>query len=231
MCIRDSLGAYCMGSLMALLLLGSRDDVRVRNLVLFTPPCDYEHAPPFMEKYRDGRMSTTDAIDEMTGLVPEGVVRAMFRLLQPTSDVVQYVTLWENLWRDDYVEAHRAVNHWAWNHRAMAGPAFLQMVTDYVQENRLAAGTAQLDGRPVRLESVEAPTLIVIAEKDEFVPPANSAPLEHLLGADDVEVLRVPGGHAGALMGSAARRVTMPAVVDWLLRHSTPVSSSNGRTA
>ena len=219
-----SLGAYCMGSLMALLLLGSRDDVPVRNVVLFTPPCDYQHAPPFMEKYRDGRMNPADAIDETTGIVPEDVVRAMFRLLQPTSDVVQYVTLWENLWRDDYVEAHRAVNHWAWNHRAIAGPAFLQMVRDYVQENRFAAGTAELDGQPVRLQSIKTPALIVIAEKDEFVPPANSAPLEHLLGADDIEVLYIPGGHAGALMGSAARRVTMPAVVDWLRRHSTPHS-------
>jgi polyhydroxyalkanoate synthase len=215
-----SLGAYCMGSLMVLLLLGSRDDVPARNLILFTPPCDYEHAPLFMECYRTGRMNATDAIDEMTGLVPEGAVRAMFRFLAPTSDLVQYVTLWEHLWRDDYVEAHRAVNHWAWNHRAMAGPAFLQMVTHYVQENRLVAGTAELGGVPVRLEAIKAPTILVVAERDEFVPPANSEPLARLLGSDDIEVLRVPGGHAGALMGSAARRMTVPGVVDWLKRHS-----------
>ncbi len=218
-----SLGAYCMGSLMALLSLGSRDDIPARALVLFTPPCDYEHAPLFMDRYRTGRMDAADAVDEMTGLVPEGAVRAMFRFLAPTSDVVQYVTLWEHLWRDDYVEAHRAVNHWAWNHRAMAGPAFLQMVTDYVQENRLVTGTAELGGRPVRLDTITAPTIMVVAERDEFVPPANSEPLARLLGSDDIEVLRVPGGHAGALMGSAARRMTLPGVVEWLKRHSLPV--------
>lgn len=219
-----SLGAYCMGSLMALLLLGSRSDVPVRNLILFTPPCDYTHAPPFMKKYQEGRMDPAEAIDEMTGLVPEGVVRAMFRMLQPTSEIAQFVTLWENLWSDDHTEAHRAVNHWAWNHRPMAGPAFLQMVNDYVKENRLMAGTAELDGRPVRLDTITAPTLIIVAEKDEFVPPKNSEPLERLLGSDDIELLQIPGGHAGALMGSAARRITMPAVVDWLRRHSVPTS-------
>ena len=206
------MGAYCMGALMVLLLLGSRDDVPARNLILITPPCDYEHAPGFLDRYRDGRASASDAIDETTGLVPEGAVRGMFRLLQPTSDLVQYVTLWEHLWRDDYVEAHRAVNHWAWNHRAMAGPAFTQMITQYVQGNGLVNGTAQLDGRAVRLEDIRTPTLIVVAERDEFVPPANSEPLQGLLGSDDVEVLCVPGGHAGALMGSAARKVTMPGV-------------------
>ena len=218
-----SLAAYCMGSLMALLSLGSRDDIPAHSLVLFTPPCDYEHAPLFMNSYRTGRMDAADAVDEMTGLVPEGAVRAMFRFLAPTSDVVQYVTLWEHLWRDDYVEAHRAVNHWAWNHRAMAGPAFLQMVTDYVQENRLVTGRAELGGRPVRLDRITAPTIMVVAERDEFVPPANSEPLARLLGSADIEVLRVPGGHAGALMGSAARRMTLPGVVEWLKRHSMRV--------
>lgn len=217
-----SLGAYCMGALMALMLLGSDSAVPVRNLVLFTPPCDFEHSPTFLGGYRDGRIAPTDAIDETTGLVPAGATRAMFRLLQPTSDLVQYVTLWEHLWRDDYVESHRAVNHWAWNHRAMAGPAFLQLIHDHVRGNALAQGTARLADHVVNLASITMPVLMIVAEHDEFVPPRHSAPLEHLLGTEDLEVLRVPGGHAGALMGSVARRVTIPEVVDWLRRHGDP---------
>lgn len=216
-----SLGAYCMGSLMALLLLGSRNDVPASNLVLFTPPCDFEHAPQFVRNYRVGRLKASDAIDETTGLVPEGAIRGMFRLVAPTSEVVQYVTLWEHLWRDDYVKAHRAVNHWAWSHRAMAGAAFMELIDDYVRDNILMTGAARLGGRSVELGTVKAPTFVLVAERDEFVPPASSAPLPDLLGSEEVEVLRVPGGHAGALMGSAARKLTMPAVLDWLQRHST----------
>jgi polyhydroxyalkanoate synthase subunit PhaC len=218
-----SLGAYCMGALMALLLLGSHETVPARNLVLFTPPCDHEHSPRFIQAFRDGRISPFDAIDETSGLVPGDAVRSMFRLLQPASDLVQNVTLWENLWREDYVESHRAVNHWAWNHRSIAGPAFTEMVHQYVMDNALMKGSARLGGRPVTLDRIKAPTLIVVAERDEFVPPANSAPLTHLLGSETVDVLRVPGGHAGALMGSVARRSTMPGVVDWLKRHSDEV--------
>ena len=81
-------------------------------------------------------------------------------------------------------------------------------------------GSARLADRPVDLATITAAVLIVVAERDEFIPPANSAPLEDLLGSEDIEILRVPGGHAGALMGSVARRVTMPQVVDWLQRHS-----------
>ncbi|MCZ4588237.1 alpha/beta fold hydrolase [Rhodococcus opacus] len=215
-----SVGAYCMGSLMLTLLLGSRSNVPVRNAVLFAPPCDYDHAPGFLTGFKDGRLETRHVVDEMTGLVPEDAVRGMFRLLQPTSDIVQYVTLWENLWRDGYADAHRAINHWAWDHRSMAAPSFVEMVEDYVRENRLVNGGAELAGRPVDLHSITIPLLMIIAEKDEFVPPANSEPLAELVGSDDVEILRIPGGHAGALMGSAARKKTMPGVVDWLRRHS-----------
>ncbi len=216
------MGAYCMGAFMLLLLLGSRDDVPAGNLVLFTPPCDFEHAPAFIDNYREERLRPSDTIDETTGLVPEGAIRGMFRMLQPTSELVQYVTLWENLWRDEYVQAHRAANHWAWNHRAMAGAAFTEMITQYVRDNALMTGRARLGGRLVQLKNINTPALIVVAERDEFVPPASSEALPDLLGSDDIEVLRVPGGHAGALMGSAARRTTMPAVVEWLERHSTP---------
>jgi polyhydroxyalkanoate synthase len=218
-----SLGAYCMGALMVLLLLGSRPDLPVRNLILFTPPCDFEHSPPFVANYRKGRLKAADAIDETTGLVPESAIRGMFRMLAPTSEVVQYVTLWENLWRDDYVRAHRAVNHWAWSHRPMAGTSFRELIDQYVRDNALVSGTARLGTRRVELEHVTAPTLVIIAEKDEFVPAASSAALPDLLGSEDVEVHRAPGGHAGALMGSAARKLTMPAVVDWLTCRSTPV--------
>jgi poly[(R)-3-hydroxyalkanoate] polymerase subunit PhaC len=134
------MGAYCMGAFMLLLLLGSRDDVPAGNLVLFTPPCDFEHGPAFIDNYREERLRPSDTIDETTGLVPEGAIRGMFRMLQPTSELVQYVTLWENLWRDEYVQAHRAANHWAWNHRAMAGAAFTEMITQYVRDNARGAG-------------------------------------------------------------------------------------------
>lgn len=219
-----TMAAYCMGAFMLELLLGSRDDVPARNMVLFAPPCDYDHAPEFLAGFRDGRLRVSDVVDETTGLVPEEAVRAMFRLLQPTSDLVQYVTLWENMWRDGYADVHRAINHWAWSHRAMAAPAFGQMIDGYVLGNGLITGAARLAGRPVRLGDITAATLVVVAEKDEFVPPANSEPLAELLGSDDVEVLRIPGGHAGALMGSAARRMTMPGVLDWLARHSDPIA-------
>ena len=131
-----------------------------------------------------GRMEPADAIDETTGLVPEGAVRAMFRLLAAD---VRRRPVRRRCGRTCGVtttcEAHRAVNHWAWNHRAMAGPAFTELITEYVQGNRLDDGRRrELGGRAVRLATITVPTLVVVAERDEFVPPANSEPLPRPAG-------------------------------------------------
>ena len=81
-----AMGAYCMGAMMALILMGSRDDVPASRLVLFTPPCDFAVGLPLTRVFREGRLTPSDAIDEIAGLVPADAVRAMFRLRQPTSE-------------------------------------------------------------------------------------------------------------------------------------------------
>ncbi len=210
---------YCMGAMMAILYLGSCPDAPVRNLILLTPPCDWEHGPPASGVLREGRLNSDELIDE-NGVVPSSVLRAFFKLRKPTSDLVNYVTLWENLWRDEYIEGHRATSRWVWDLVPIAGPAFRQFSDEYVRGNGLMEGTARISGRPVRPERVAVPTLIVRADRDDLVPPACSAPAAGLLGSDDVQEVNVAAGHAGAFMGRAAMKVTVPAILDWLRRHS-----------
>ncbi len=216
-----TLAPYCMGVSLALLLLGSRDDLPVRNVVLLTPPCDWSHGPNAAQIIRQGRIVPEDLVDEDTGLVPTSVLRAFFKLRKPTSDLVQYVTLWENLWREDYVEGHRAMAQWVWDLVPMAGPAFIQYCHEHVIRNGMMTGELRVNGRPVDLKKITRPVLIIRADRDDLVPPACSAPLAHQLGSKDVESVEVPGGHMGAFVGRASEKVTRPALLDWLKRHST----------
>jgi polyhydroxyalkanoate synthase subunit PhaC len=224
-----TLAPYCMGASLALLLLGSRDDIPARNVVLLTPPCDWSHGPPGAQIVRAGRIVPEELVDETSGIVPTSVLRAFFKLRKPTSDLVQYVTLWENLWRDDFAEKHRAMSHWVWDLVPMAGPAFVQYCKEHIRDDGMMTGQLRVNGRPVNLKRITQPTLIVLAERDDIVPPACSAPLAGELGSEDVEVVVVPAGHTGAFMGRSSKTVTVPALVDWLKRHSTTQpASANG---
>jgi polyhydroxyalkanoate synthase len=212
---------YCMGAFLAVLALGSRTDLPVANLVLLTPLVDLHEIPPAAEPLRDGLITPESLIDETTNLVPVGVIKSFFRLRKPTADLVQYVNLWDNLWREGYSEGHQAMAQWVWDHVPFAGPAFIELVREYVQANALMTGSARVAGRPVRLDSITMPTLIVTAERDELVPPACSAPLAGMLGAADLEAHVIPAGHIGLIMGRSGAKVSIPLMIDWLTRHST----------
>ena len=48
--------------------------------------------------------------------------------------------------------------------------------------------------------------------------------LEELVGSEDAETLRLNTGHIGYVVGRAATRDTVPAIIDWIVRHSEPLS-------
>ncbi len=211
---------YCMGAMMALLLLGSRD-APVANLIAVTAPVDFTHVPEPLKSIAEGSLDADDLIDEPTETVPPDVLEAFFKLRRPTARIVQYVDLWDNLWRDDYIEGHMAMSRWAWDHIPLAAATFRQMIDEYMRGNALTKGTARVSGRPVRLDRIDIPLLHVVAEMDDFVPPACSDTLLDLIGSEDVEQARVPAGHAGLIVGRQGAKISIPAIIDWLKRHST----------
>lgn len=212
---------YCMGALMAVMLAGSTTDTPISRMGLLTPPCDFRHGPAIFQLLRSGGIRADDVIDPTTGVVPAKVLDSFFKLRRPTSDIVSYVSLWENLWDDEYVHAHRATTTWMWDLVPMAGAAFRQF-GEIVRDNAVLTGEARVNGRRVELDTISVPALVLIAQRDDLVPAACSEPLPGLLGSADIERVDVPAGHAGAFMGRASIKVTAVAIVDWLGRHSSP---------
>lgn len=214
-----TLVGYCMGAFMALLSLGVHPDLPVRALAALAPPFDMDHLGS-ADPVRKGAVDPASLVDQDTGVVPASVIKTFFRLRKPTAEAVQYVNLWDNLWKEGHAEAHQAMAQWVWDHVAFAGPAFLQFTRDYVQGNALVRGTARVGGRPVDLSAITVPTLIMTAERDELVPAACSAPMAGALGSPDVESHVIPAGHIGLIMGRSGTKVSIPLMLDWLRRQS-----------
>jgi polyhydroxyalkanoate synthase len=210
--------AYCMGSVLALMLLGSRPDVRVRNLVLLAPPIDYAKMTVLLAPLRDGSLEPETLIDHR-GLVPADVMRNAFQVRKPTSEVVHYVNLWQKLWDDEQLESYTALTQWGRHHIPLPGRLFRQMVEMFVKDNAFRNDTAQVGGRRVRLSEVRVPVLSVVAERDEVVP-LEATELASLLVNAEFEEVRIPAGHVGLVMGRASATVTIPAIAEWLRRHS-----------
>ncbi len=210
---------YCFGGVLSLLSVAGNTDMPVRSLAVQATPVDYRHMGPMASMLQEGRVDPRDLVDA-TGNVPAEVMRNSFRVIKPTGDLTGYVNLWQNLWNDDFVAAHQTMTQWANDHIPFAGAAFVQTGELFARQNLLATGQVPLGGRIVDLADITVPFLNIVGEKDHIVPPEAVGDLANLVGSDDVEELRLPAGHVGLVVGRTAQRHYLPAMAEWLERHS-----------
>lgn len=216
--------SYCMGGMLALMTAATRPDIPIRAMAMLAPPVDFSEMGTLIKPLVDGDIDPEALIDDK-GFVPGETIRSFFSVRRPTSDIVQYVNLWEKLWDDEYVEAHRAMAQWMRNQIPLAGALFRQTTQMFLRDNAFMNGTARLNGKPISLRNVEVPILSVTAEADDIVPVAASTPLRDLVAGEVTEV-RIPSGHVSLVMGRQSEKTTMPAIKEWLTAISDPVEEA-----
>lgn len=216
-----SILGYCMGGCFSLVAAGAGAPLALRNLIVMATPVDFDAMGGLIEALRTGDVDSDSLVDS-TGNVPAHVLSTFFRVRKPTSDVVQYASLWENLWNDEYVSSHQAMARWAGTHVPIPGATYRQLRRSWLEDNGFMRGTLRLGSRRVDLKRLRVPMLSVVALHDDLVPPDAVRPIGSLVGSEDFELLEVPAGHAGLAGSRKANKVTIPLIVDWLRRHSDP---------
>jgi polyhydroxyalkanoate synthase len=212
---------YCMGGLLTVLYLALHPRAPVDAMVCLTTPVDFR-AMGLFSVWTDRRYFDVDRLVETLGNVPAELIRHSFRMLKPASEFspVRYLTLWQNLLNDRYVQQYRAFNKWVNDHIPFPGECFRQVVKELQWENKLVRGELALGGRRVSLGAIKRPVLHVIAARDHIVPPASAEPLIRLVGSRDREQIVLDGGHVGIIAGRAAVRELWPRVAAWLAQRS-----------
>jgi polyhydroxyalkanoate synthase len=213
------LTGYCMGGCLALSALGAGADIPVRALVTMASPMDFTQVVNFVEPIRNGTVDPESLIDD-SGNLPASLVFRSFAIRHPTADLVQAANLWQNLWNDEYVLGYQAMNEWIADHIPMPGGVFRDIVRWWIGENGFMTGRYQLGTRRVQLSRIRCPVLCVLAERDEVVPAAAASPLPGLLTGTRAELLTLPAGHISITCGRQAAKVAIPAILDWIRRHS-----------
>jgi polyhydroxyalkanoate synthase len=217
-----SLAGWCIGAILATMYAARRPDDGLRNLILLTAPLDFsdEEAITFV-RWLDPRHLDIERLIAREGNAPGEWLDFGMKMLRPVQNYVgNYTRLMDRLDDPATVESWHAMHTWVNDLAPMSGAALRQLVTEFFRENRLAKGTLTVRGEPVRVEDVRANLLNVIAQDDHITPPAQSEHLMNRFGSGDKRLLKIPGGHIGAMAGSGARRHTWPAIDEWLAARS-----------
>ncbi|HEY2367498.1 MAG TPA: hypothetical protein VGH87_13980, partial [Polyangiaceae bacterium] len=98
--------------------------------------------------------------------------------------------------------------------------AYVTYIKELYQENRLLTATHAVRGQRVDLGAITCPVLTIVADKDTICPPDAALALNARASSKVKEVVTVPGGHVGAVVGSKAEKTLYPKIVDFLRRQT-----------
>lgn len=214
-----TLAGYCMGGTLATIHTSLYPDSGVRNLMLFATPVDFTHMHLF-QKWADKRHFDIDEVVDHLGIIPPELMLGAFDLARPANRTAGKMTLWTNMWNDEFVHSYRMFDRWAAETLPVPGEYFREQIKLLMWENALTAGTLEIAGRKALLANIAVPILNIVAKHDHIVSHEATQPLKDLTSTPDYEEIISKGGHVSLVAGPAALRRLWPLIDEWLGKRS-----------
>ena len=191
----------------------------VRNLVQIAAPINFHDEGLLSQWTRKDRFNV-DLIVDTLGNMPTELMRASFRMLKPTVQIAQQITLANKLGDTEAVQDFLAMQTWLNDHVVFPGEAYRKLIKECYQDNLLVQGRLVIQGKRVDLGQIEAPLLNIMAARDHLCPPQSSAVLNELVRSADKQLLELPSGHVGIVAGRTASKQLWPQLANWLIGRS-----------
>jgi polyhydroxyalkanoate synthase len=217
---RVSVLGYCMGGTLAA-IAAARAPARVASLVNLLGPIDFARGGLLAELVAPQHFDV-DAIASAGNVAPLQM-QSGFWALRPTGQVAKWIALFDRVAHGGdpaFNEAFGALETWASDNVPFPAAAYVTYIRELYQQNRLALGEHAVRGERVDLAAIECPVLTVVAERDTICPPDAALALNARVSSKVKDVLSVPGGHVGAVVGSKAQKVLYPHITDWIRRNT-----------
>jgi polyhydroxyalkanoate synthase len=185
---------YCLGGTMA---IAAANLVPVEKLITLAAPWHFSRYPEASHSALQGMWRHSETAAKSLGALPMEVLQAAFWSLDPKRTVRKFA----EFGRLDPAspEARRFVEleEWANEGEPLPYPAAKELVEGLFGNDLPGSGAWTVDGRPVS-DRLSVPALHLTAERDLIAPPQTAA---------SGEIIAVPSGHVGMIVGSARSRL------------------------
>ncbi|MDE2365091.1 MAG: alpha/beta fold hydrolase [Hyphomicrobiales bacterium] len=206
---------YCFGGVLSVIYSSLHLDDGPTNLVCFTTPVDFSKMTLF-QNWSDQRYFDVDRMVDSFGNVPPEMIFASFEMLRPASRAASQVTLWDNIWNDEFVRSFRLYDRWANDTLPLAGEYFRQTTKELMWGNKLLSHELEIGGRRVDYTKIKAPVLHAVAEHDHIIPYDAARPLIANIGSKDKTEVMLKGGHVSLVAGANAVKRLWPKLDEWM---------------
>ena len=209
---RVTLLGYCMGATVAG-IQAALEPGGIAGFINLLGPFDFSRGG-LLADLVDARYFDAAAVAE-AGNVSAAQMQSGFTLLRPTAPLAKLMGFLDRGADPAFREGFEALEAWASDNVPFPGAAYETYIRELYQQNLLVRGRHRVGGRAVDLKSIRCPVLTVVAEKDAICPPDAAQALNQACGSADERVIRVPGGHVGAVVGAKAATALYPEIAKW----------------
>ena len=203
---------YCMGGTLAAIHTALEPHT-VCGLVNLAGPIDFSEGG-LLRHMVEPRWFDADAIAAAGNIAPMQM-QAGFTALRPTLDAAKMIRWIDRGHEPKTARRMTVLDEWASDNIAFPAAAYTRYIGELYQQNQLITGEHHVGGRHVDLGNIDCPILTIVAERDTICPPPAALALAEMSGSDDTQVLRVEGGHVGAVVGGAAKKHLYPTLAEW----------------
>jgi len=221
---------YCMGGTMSTIFTALYPEP-VKTLTLMAAPVDFSLGgdESLVQLWSDPKYFDVDALIDAFGNCPASFLQASFQMMKPVQNyVTKYITLYDKLDDERFVENYMAMEKWTNDNIPVAGETFREFVKKLYQRNELVRGEFRLglDEEPVDLKRITCPLMLLSATADHLVPPVQTEGLLPHVGSTDKKAARLNAGHIGLAVSSKAHKQFWPEATGWLAERSSPQSDA-----
>ena len=209
---------YCLGGTLATIHAAVHQEY-IASLLVLAAPVSFGGEAGLLETWTRSSTFRVGDIVEAFGNVPWQLMQSAFTLLRPTLSLSKAVHVVDKAMKDDPINANkwdefsegfRALETWGNDNVSFPGACYVRYIEELYRNDALMKGTFTLSGKPARLEKITCPLMCITFEHDNIVPWQNAAVLVERVASKDKELLRLPGGHVGAVVSRGAQKTLWP---------------------
>ncbi len=185
---------YCLGGTMA---IAAANLIEVERVVTLAAPWNFTRYPEKSQRALQDMWQHSRAAAQALGALPMEVLQAAFWSLDPERTVRKFAEF--GRLSPGGVDALRFIEleEWANEGEPLPYPAAKELVEQLFGEDLPGSGGWLVGGQPVS-DELPVPTLHLTAERDLIAPPQTGA---------SGDVVAIPSGHVGMIVGSARNRL------------------------
>ncbi|MBX3199118.1 MAG: alpha/beta fold hydrolase [Labilithrix sp.] len=199
---------YCLGGTLATIHAAARPE-HVASLFLLAAPVSFTDEGALAAWTRSPQFNVGSIVQGF-GNVPWQLMQSAFHMLRPTLTAAKAVGVIDRAANDEFLDGFLALETWGNDNVAFPGECYRQYIEQLYRGDALMQGTFALSGIPARLESISCPVTSVVFEHDNIVPWQSAAALIDRVSSKDKTLLKLPGGHVGAVVSKAAQKNLWP---------------------